>query len=82
MKTRFKAGDEVVYGEKSGNFEEDTKQAFTIEEVNEKGWIWSSQFPSPYFKKDGDETKNFYNPSYFEKSASQIRADKLDDIGI
>lgn len=82
MKTRFKVGDEVVYGAKSGNFEEDTKQTFTIEEVNELGWIWSSQFSNPYFKKNGDETKNFYNPTYFEKSASQIRADKLDDIGI
>lgn len=82
MKTRFKVGDEVVYGAKSGNFEEDTKQTFTIEEVNELGWIWSSQFSNPYFKKNGDETKNFYNPTYFEKSASQIRADKLNDIGI
>ena len=50
----IEVGD-IVYWESSPN----TK--YTIEKVREDGWVWSSDFQSPYCN---DGTLNYYNPKW------------------
>ena len=50
----IEVGD-IVYWESAPN----TK--YTIEKVREDGWIWSSDFQSPYCN---DGTLNYYNPKW------------------
>ena len=74
----MKVGDEVEY---IGQNEEYMGRFFIIEEVKEKGWIWSSQFPNPYLISDPTH-KNFHNPNKFKISTRQTRNQKLEEIGI
>ncbi len=76
----MKVGDEVEY---IGQNEEYMGRCFIIEEVKENGWIWSSQFPSPYQTGYPTPTqRNFHNPKKFKRSTRQTRNQKLEELGI
>lgn len=70
---------DIVYWESSPN----TK--YTIEKVREDGWIWSSDFQSPYCN---DGTLNYYNPKWGgarlinPSEKIRMRELKLKELGI
>lgn len=74
----IEVGD-IVYWESSPN----TK--YTIEKVREDGWIWSSDFQSPYCN---DGTLNYYNPKWGgarlinPSEKIRMRELKLKELGI
>lgn len=74
----IEVGD-IVYWESSPN----TK--YTIERVREDGWIWSSDFQSPYCN---DGTLNYYNPKWGgarlinPSEKIRMRELKLKELGI
>lgn len=74
----IEVGD-IVYWESFPN----TK--YTIEKVRKDGWIWSSDFQSPYCN---DGTLNYYNPKWSGDrlinpcEKIRMREFKLKELGI